>query len=136
MKHIRLIKLSEKAKDRVLNLALVGSLVLLAGVFLHPPEMKRSGTVGSTGYSVVQLKTLDSPELPTFETLKEEPVNISSLSAGVSEESTASGTPQNSVAASSARQAFSGTKASAADPTKQVHTRRTLLGTLEKLINL
>lgn len=58
MGQIRRFRLSEASKDRILNAALVGSLLLLVSGFIRPSSLRRPSTPASSTSSVAVLRQL------------------------------------------------------------------------------
>lgn len=60
--------LTEKAKDHILNITLVCSLLLLAASFnVLRPEVKREGAVPQPSYALSPLQPLEVSPVPAFE---------------------------------------------------------------------
>lgn len=66
--------LSEKGKDRLLNIALVGSLMLLVGGFIQHDPVKKGSLPVRSGYSSSVIQPVIAKELPVYELAHELPI--------------------------------------------------------------
>lgn len=127
-------RLSEKAKDRFLNLALVGSLLLLAGVFLPNPQVRREADVEGTHYSANVLQPLSTAEFPTFEAVEVLPEPLSSQKEETLDATTLQPAPSVVVSPPASAQASQNQPHSSSTSQYSQYKKRTLVNTLEKLL--